>query len=331
MVLRSHAWSFFDQIIIENKKYGKCHECLAPVVCTEGGTSGLIKHLRKHSSALEEFNRLKLESSKTDVAHIIENLDPLHNESIKDNCENEPAETDPKFNEFEFKEPELENQIEDEKEEAIANEKLILQSGDFKSELLSVFKELANDEVFTNVTIVAAGGKTIEAHKVVLSAFSPFFKELLVKNHHQHPLIYLRGVSYTNLKAIIDFIYFGQAKVDANDLPDFMALASDLQIKGLRSNYVAKEKVELTNAKSIVVEHTEEPRLNFNPQHNNYDCTYCEYHPKTKEDLMMHIESKHVANALFCNFCEFFSESENILTKHKLKKHKSSKFLSHNI
>ena len=133
------------------------------------------------------------------------------------------------------------------------------------------------------------------------------------------------------MKAIIDFIYFGQTKVDAYALPDFMALATDLQIKGLRSNYVAEEKDQLANAKSIVVEHTEEPQLNINSQHNNYDCTYCEYHPKTKEDLMMHIESKHVTNALFCNFCEFFSESENILTKHKLKKHKSSKFLSHNI
>ena len=94
------------------------------------------------------------------------------------------------------------------------SDKLVLSGEDFPSDVVNIFRGLANDVEFTNVTLVTDGGKNIKAHKVVLSAFSPFFKNLLVNNPLQHRLLYLRGVHSEDLRSIVDFIYLGQTKVD---------------------------------------------------------------------------------------------------------------------
>jgi len=94
---------------------------------------------------------------------------------------------------------------------------------------------LLEDEHFTNVTLVTEGNKQIKAHKVILSAFSPFFKEILVNNPHQHPLVYLRGVRHDHLQSMVDFIYLGQTKVEFEEVSEFIKAATDMQIKGLSS------------------------------------------------------------------------------------------------
>merc|ERR1712045_85170 len=45
--------------------------------------------------------------------------------------------------------------------------------------------------------------------------------------------IYLRGVSYSDLVSILDFIYNGEVNVAQEDLNSFLAVAEELQIKGL--------------------------------------------------------------------------------------------------
>jgi hypothetical protein len=52
-------------------------------------------------------------------------------------------------------------------------------------------------------------------------------------NKHSHPLIYMRGVTAKNLIAIVDFIYHGEANIYQEDLDVFLALAEELQLKGL--------------------------------------------------------------------------------------------------
>ena len=65
------------------------------------------------------------------------------------------------------------------------------------------------DKEFTDVTLACEDGKQVEAHKVILAASSPFFKDILKRNKHPHPLIYMRGLKSEDLLAIIDFLYFG--------------------------------------------------------------------------------------------------------------------------
>merc|ERR1719234_896002 len=112
-------------------------------------------------------------------------------------------------------------------------EKLCLQWNDFKENITSSFRNLREDKDFTDVTLACEDGHQIEAHKVVLASSSPFFMELLKKTKHPQPLIYMRGLKSDDLVAIMDFLYYGEAKVLQENLDAFLALAEELRLKGL--------------------------------------------------------------------------------------------------
>ena len=112
-------------------------------------------------------------------------------------------------------------------------EKLCLQWNDFKENLGSSFGELRGDKDLTDVTLACDDGEQVEAHKIILAASSPFFMNLLKRNKHPHPLIYMRGLKSEDLLAIVDFFYFGEINVLQEKLESFLALAEELQLKGL--------------------------------------------------------------------------------------------------
>jgi len=96
----------------------------------------------------------------------------------------------------------------------------------------STLKSLWENKDFLDVTI-ACDDDQISAHKVILSAASPFFQTILKRNPHSHPLLYLRGTNKKDIMSLLDFIYSGETQVPQEDLEDFMALANSLQVKGL--------------------------------------------------------------------------------------------------
>ena len=116
------------------------------------------------------------------------------------------------------------------------DEKLCLQWNDFRENVSSAFGDLRQDKEFTDVTLVCEDGQQVEAHKVVLVASSPFFLNILKRNKHPHPLIYIRGVSSNNLMAMVDFLYHGEANADQENLDSFLVLAEEFQLKGLQEN-----------------------------------------------------------------------------------------------
>ena len=93
------------------------------------------------------------------------------------------------------------------------DERLCLQWNDFKDNVSSAFGDLREDKDFTDVTLACEDGQQVEAHKVVLISSSPFFLNILKRNKHPHPLIYMKGVKSENLVAIVDFFYHGEANV----------------------------------------------------------------------------------------------------------------------
>ena len=122
-----------------------------------------------------------------------------------------------------------------------ADDKLRLQWKDFKENISSAFGDLRQDKELTDVTLVSEDGQQVEAHKVVLVASSPFFLNILKKNKHPHPLIYIRGVRPENLMTMVDFFYHGEAKVYQENLDSFLVLAEELQLNGLKGNQTEKE------------------------------------------------------------------------------------------
>ena len=122
------------------------------------------------------------------------------------------------------------------------SEKLCLQWNDFQENIKSAIGNLREDKDLQDVTLVSEDGQQVEAHKVVLASSSPFFQKLLGRNKHIHPLIYMRGVKFEDLLAIVDFLYCGEANVFQENLDSFLAIAEELQLKGLMGK--SDERVE---------------------------------------------------------------------------------------
>ena len=123
------------------------------------------------------------------------------------------------------------------------SEKLCLQWNDFQENIKSAFENLREDKDFKDVTLVCEDGQQVEAHKVILASSSPFFQKLLGRNkQHHHPLIYMRGTTFDTLLAVLDFLYRGEANVFQEDLDSFLAIAEELQLRGLMGN--TNQKVE---------------------------------------------------------------------------------------
>ena len=116
------------------------------------------------------------------------------------------------------------------------SEKLCLQWNDFQDNVKSAFGSLRESTDFANVTLACEDGHQVEAHKVVLASSSPFFQAILKRNKHSHPLIYMRGVKSDDLVAMVDFLYFGEANVYQENLESFLAIAEELQLKGLQGS-----------------------------------------------------------------------------------------------
>ena len=115
------------------------------------------------------------------------------------------------------------------------SEKLCLQWNDFKENINSAFGRLRGDKEFTDLTLACEDGQQMEAHRVILAASSPFFEQILQRNKHPHPLIYLRGFRSDEFEAILDFLYFGETNVYQENLDSFLVIAEELKLKGLTS------------------------------------------------------------------------------------------------
>jgi len=135
-----------------------------------------------------------------------------------------------------------------------SSEKFCLKWNDFESNISSAFRDLREEKDFFDVTLACDDDSQIEAHKTILSACSPFFRSVLRRNPHQHPLLYLKGVKYKELQAVLDFMYMGEVNVAQEELNSFLAVAEDLRVKGLTqgnsdTNDKVKPKTE-SNSKS---------------------------------------------------------------------------------
>ena len=124
--------------------------------------------------------------------------------------------------------------------------KLLVNWDDFSANSCSLIKKLRASSDFADVTLACEDGEELEAHKFLLAAASPFFKSLLTRNKHPHPIIYMRGVDSPVLVAIVDFLYCGEVEMDPKYLDPFLAIAEELKLEGLlkeSGNEVKTEKL----------------------------------------------------------------------------------------
>merc|ERR1712086_757943 len=104
---------------------------------------------------------------------------------------------------------------------------LLLQHSDLGQQYRDGFRELREAEELLDVTL-ACEDDTLDVHKVVMSASSPFFRKVLSKTKQSHPFIYMKG----------------EAFIAAEDLDNFLEAAQELQITGLATEEEEQRRVE---------------------------------------------------------------------------------------
>lgn len=117
-------------------------------------------------------------------------------------------------------------------------------------DLPTEFRKFRDNEELFDVSLVCSvadgGSASYSAHQVILAAYSPVFKDLFTPfNKKKDPCIYLKGISESNLSAILDFIYCGSVDVPKHDVSEFLRDAQELQIKGL--NFETEDDVNPEN------------------------------------------------------------------------------------
>ena len=113
------------------------------------------------------------------------------------------------------------------------NDILSIKWKDFHENTKFGLGSLKENQDFTDVTLVSEDGLQVEAHKVILAASSPFFRDLLGRNVRSDAFIYMRGATSTDMISIVDFLYYGEVQVHQDNLRSFLTMATELRLEGL--------------------------------------------------------------------------------------------------
>lgn len=111
-------------------------------------------------------------------------------------------------------------------------EKCKIKWNNYSTNLIKTFGQMIMDENFVDVTL-SCEGQHIRAHKVVLSACSNYFKEILLANPCEHPTLILVGMKLDDLKTILDFMYKGEVNIYYHQIEALIRTAHILKVKGL--------------------------------------------------------------------------------------------------
>ena len=91
-----------------------------------------------------------------------------------------------------------------------------------------------------DLALVCRAGKVVEAHKLVLSAYSPVFRGMLNLYHTNQALVFLPDTDSEQMESLLDFLYTGETSVDHQQFGSFLSLAKKLEISELCNEEIRK-------------------------------------------------------------------------------------------
>ena len=132
----------------------------------------------------------------------------------------------------------------------------------FQKNAIHNIQNLLEDEHLTDVTLVSQDDQQINAHRIVLGSSSGFFKNLFSRNSaNKHPLVYLRGINYQELKALVTYIYKGEVELQKEDMESFFKAGFDLDVLGLKDMAdFPQNQLEEPGEVSLIDDTVENPR-----------------------------------------------------------------------
>ena len=213
--------------------------------------------------------------------------------------------------------------------------------------------DVFTENTFSDVILVSDDKKYFQAHKYILSFFSPVLKEILLENLQSHPLIFLRGVNHQELDSILQFIYLGKVSVNScSQINKLVNVAKNLQIKKLAERFridtphLHKEDIDIDG--DTIDEDKEDKAENYagrsildiadelisldipgldeiGQTKQLYRCGECNASYKNRGSLLVHHKSVHKGIIFSCNQCEYQAMHKGHLKRHQKSVHEGVK------
>ena len=193
----------------------------------------------------------------------------------------------------------------------------------FPNHVRLILHDMMESDDLTDVTLMCADQVKFKAHKVILSACSEVFKDI-IKSSKSIPIpgsfIYLRGIQSTEMKSLLEFMYLGQATLEQDRMSDFLNIAKDLKIKGIRNcmdDFGFKH--EYQNSVHKISTENSEATIDATDL-DGTECPECDKVFTQKAMMRQHFRSVHQGIRFPCDICGL-----QVTTKYKLIAHHKSK------
>ena len=236
----------------------------------------------------------------------------------------------------------------------------------FSDHLKSMMKESMMNEDFSDVTLVTEDKKQIKANINILSACSPVFKDILKKDKNSRTIMYLRGVQYSELELIIQFIYLGEATLNDERMDDFLSVAKSLEIKELCNDEIQSNcklddylppneqdtSTEFAVEQTVISDSTNKQAPQQRQEFGKYECDKCQKTYSSNSGLYIHkqagcvtistisnlsavsdtqmsdqtVRTVHQGGRYACNQCDYQAKYKGSLVFHIQSKHEGVKY-----
>ena len=225
------------------------------------------------------------------------------------------------------------------------SEKYSLTWDAYSDHLRDMMKELMMNDDFNDITLITEDKKHIKAHKNILSACSPVFKDIVKLDQSAKPLIYLKGIHFLEMESIIQFIYLGEATFYEERMNQFLDVARLLEIKELcnaetdtndeEEPFPCNPVTPTDNLEEQTIRSShlvnQEPRDNRDKSevvrvNGKYDCDQCGKKYTSQLGLKYHRQSAHEGVKYACNQCDYQAITQSILKLHIESKHEGVKY-----
>ena len=193
----------------------------------------------------------------------------------------------------------------------MTGEKFSVSQKDFELCKDTLLKDALNEKCFTDVTIACNDDKQIDAHRIILSSQSLFFRRIFKVNDRRDMLIYLPTISSDDLQTMLEFLYSGQAEIGEHDLENFISVGKIFEIKGLMDLQLNSSTPEPDVIKEIMETGCgyEGDGLLINKSllkrqpNGKYPCDQCDYQSVYRRGVRRHKEAVHLGIKHPCNEC----------------------------
>ena len=213
----------------------------------------------------------------------------------------------------------------------------------YSDHVKGMMKELMMNEDFSDVTLVTEDKKQINANISVLSACSPVFKDILKKEKSKNQIMYFRGIHYSEMESVIQFIYLGEATFHEERIDEFFAVAKSLEIKELcnaetkneldddepsTSDQVQSEEFteQTVISDNVLEEASQDKEGGIVSENRKYECKQCHKTYSGRQGLNRHNETVHQGVKYDCDQCDYQATQRCNLTIHVQSKHEGVKY-----